>query len=572
MIDQPAAQGPTRPDVRKQSLPRAGGLRSRTRNVSPATKAGFGFFIRVFALLSALITLWILATPLMAYPDEPAHTIKAAAVARGQFFPGPGESYGNGIHVQVPSYIANVDSQRCFAFLKEMPAGCAPAIPVGDTYTTIGVTSAGLYNPFYYWFVGLPSLFMSGAPAIFAMRIVSGLMSAAFYAAGFTALSRLRHPKWPMVAAAVATTPMVFFLATGINPNSLEVAASMAAFCGLVSVLENSRQLHLARPGILAVGVSAATLANTRNVSLLWLLCGAIVACLFFRGADIVAIFRNRLLLIVAGLSAIGVALGVIWNFIMLTAPPSAGEAPAGISNAVEGLRPSNAFATMLDRSFDFVNQYIGVAGWLDAPVPQAVLMFWNMLLIALLLLVFLMRPARLQLGFWAAIGMLAVVPALVQAALVTSSGFIWQGRYSLPLFAIAVISAGLALRFRKFHANLISRRVAKILLWATCAAHVYGFVYILRRYVVGIPDFANWLVMFTKPDWQPPLSWEVLTLLFAVALVVAAAQLYRFLYPGLPFFPVPVIRALRWAARRPATAAVGNQASKEPAERQRVE
>ncbi|MFK4295027.1 hypothetical protein ABH924_000159 [Arthrobacter sp. GAS37] len=575
MIDQPAAQGPARPDVRRQALPPAGRLRSRARNVSPATKAGFGFFIRVFALLSVLITLWILATPLMAYPDEPAHTIKAAAVARGQFFPGPGESYGNGIHVQVPSYIANVDSQRCFAFLKEMPAGCAPDIPLGDTYTTIGVTSAGLYNPFYYWFVGLPSLFMSGAPAIFAMRIVSGLMSAAFYAAGFTALSRLRHPKWPMVAAAVATTPMVFFLATGVNPNSLEVAASMAAFCGLVSVLENSSQLHLARPGILAVGVSAATLANTRNVSLLWLLCGAIVACLFFRGADIVAIFRNRLLLIVAGLSAIGVALGVIWNFIMLTAPPSAGEAPAGISNAVEGLRPSNAFATMLDRSFDFVNQYIGVAGWLDAPVPQAVLMFWNMLLIALLLMVFLMRPARLQLGFWAAIGMLAVVPALVQAALVTSSGFIWQGRYSLPLFAIAVISAGLALRFRKFPANLIGRRVTKILLWATCAAHVYGFVYILRRYVVGIPDFANWLVMFTKPDWQPPLSWEVLTLLFAGALVVAAAQLYRFLYPGLPFLPVPVIRALSWAARRPATAAAGQpgrQATRESAERQRVE
>lgn len=572
MIDHPTTRGPARRDVPKQARPSAGRLRARAHNVSPATKAGFGFFIRVFALLSALITLWILATPLMAYPDEPAHTVKAAAVARGQFFPGPGESYGNGIHVQVPSYIANVDSQRCFAFLKEKPAGCAPDIPLGDTFTTIGVTSAGLYNPFYYWFVGLPSLFMSGAPAIFAMRIVSGLMSAAFYAAGFTALSRLRHPKWPMAAAAVATTPMVFFLATGINPNSLEVAASMAAFCGLVSVLENSRQLHLARPGILAVGVSAATLANTRSVSLLWLLCGAIVACLFFRGSDIVAIFRNRLLLVVAGLSAVGVAFGVIWNFVMLTAPPSAGLAPAGISNAVEGLRPSNAFVTMLERSFDFVNQYIGVTGWLDAPVPQGVLMFWNMLLIALLLMVFLMRPARLQLGFWAAIGMLAVVPAIVQAALITSSGFIWQGRYSLPLFAIAVISAGLALRFRKFHANLISRRLTRILLWATCVAHLYGFVYVLRRYVVGIPDFANWLVMFTKPDWQPPLSWEVLTLLFAVALVVAASQLYHFLYPGLPFLPARMTRALRWAAHRKATTAVDHRTTLESGERPRIE
>ncbi|WAH96536.1 DUF2142 domain-containing protein [Arthrobacter sp. MMS18-M83] len=487
----------------------------------------------------------------MAYPDEPAHTIKAAAVARGQFFPHPGESYGHGVHVQVPSYIANIASQRCFAFTKEKPADCSPDIPVDDTYTTIGVTSAGLYNPFYYWLVGLPSLFMSGAPAIFAMRIVSGLLSAAFYAAGFTALSRLRHPKWPMIAAAVATTPMVLFLAIGINPNSLEVAASMAAFCGLVSVLENSKQLNLARPGILAVGVSAATLANTRNVSLLWLLCGAIVACLFFRGSDIVAIFRNRVLLVVAGLSAVGVALGVMWNFIMLAAPPSAGEAPSGISNVVEGLRPSNAFVTMMDRAFDFVTQYIGVAGWLDAPVPQAVLMFWNMLLIALLLLVFLMRPARLQLGFWVAIGMLAIVPSLVQAALVTSSGFIWQGRYSLPLFAIAVISAGLALRFRSFKSSLSSRSLTKILLWAACAAHVYGFVYVLRRYVVGLPDSANWLMMLNNPSWQPPLTWEVLTLLFALTLVIGASHLYRFLHPGTSFLPVRMTRALGWLRLR---------------------
>ncbi|MCX2746525.1 DUF2142 domain-containing protein [Arthrobacter sp. MI7-26] len=501
-----------------------------------------------------LITLWTLATPLMAYPDEPAHTIKAAAVARGQFFPHPGESFGHGVHVQVPSYIANIGSQSCFAFTKEKPADCSPDIPLDDTYTTIGVTSAGLYNPLYYWLVGLPSLFMSGAPAIFAMRIVSGLMSAAFYAAGFTALSRLRHPKWPTVAAAMATTPMVLFLASGINPNSLEVAASMAAFCGLVSVLENSRQLHLARPGILAVGVSAATLANTRNVSLLWLLCGAIVACLFFRGSDIAAIFRNRVLLIVAGLSSLGVALGVIWNFVMLAAPPSAGEAPAGISNAVEGLRPSNAFVTMMDRSFDFVTQYIGVAGWLDASLPQAVLMFWNMLLIAILLMVLLMRPARLQLGFWVAIGMLAVVPALVQAALVTSSGFIWQGRYSLPLFAIAVISAGLALRFRKFKSNLSSRSLTKILLWAAWAAHVYGFVYILRRYVVGLPDSANWLMMLNNPSWQPPLSWEGLTLLFALSLVIGANYLYRFLHPSAQFLPQRLTGALNWLTRRRGT------------------
>ena len=280
--------------------------RARRYSLSSTTRSGLRFFLPVFGLLSMLITLWILATPLMAYPDEPAHTIKAAAVARGQFFPAPGESSAPGVHVQVPSYIANLQSQMCFAFKIHEPAGCAPSIPLDDNYLTIGVTSAGLYNPFYYWLVGLPSLFMSGAPAIFAIGIVSGLLSAAFYAAGFTALSRLRHPKWPLIGAAVATTPMVLFLASGINPNSLEIAASMAAFCGLVSVLENARRLDRALPGIVTVGLSAATLANTRNVSLLWLLCGVIVTALFFRWADIAAIFRNKIVLAVTALTTVG--------------------------------------------------------------------------------------------------------------------------------------------------------------------------------------------------------------------------------------------------------------------------
>ena len=536
-----------------EGAPKAAPRRRAKDGLSESTRSGLRFFGPVFALLSILTTIWILATPLMAYPDEPSHAIKAAAVARGQFFPAPGESYGHGVHVQVPSYIANLESQMCFSFQMSKTAGCAPAIPLDDNYLTIGVTSAGLYNPFYYWLVGLPSLFLSGAPALFTMRIVSGLLSAAFYAAGFTALSRLRHPKWPLIAAGVATTPMVLFLASGINPNSLEIAASMAAFCGLVSVLENSRQLERARPGILTVGVAAATLANTRNVSLLWLLCGAIVACLFFRPTHIAALFRNRLVLAVTAFAAAGIALGVAWNFLMLKAPPSAGEAPAGISNVKGEVRPYNAFLTMLDRSFDFVHQYVGVAGWLDAPVPQGVVIFWSMLLVSALLMVFLVRPLRLQIAFWVALAFLAAVPAVVQAALINSTGFIWQGRYSLPLFAIALISAGLAMRFRPFRNRPENQSLTRVVLLAVCVAHVYAFMNVLRRYVVGLQDWANWQTMFTVPGWQPPLSWEVLAIMFSAVLLFAASKVFTFLHPGAELLPrlSGTLRKIRPATRR---------------------
>lgn len=502
------------------------------------TSAATGTFLRITGLLAFLMVLWSLATPLMAYPDEPVHTIKAAAVARGQIFAEAGKSFGHGVHVQVPSYIANLQSQTCFTFQRDKPAGCAPGIPTDDNYLTIGVTSAGLYNPMYYWIVGFPSLFMSGAPAIFAMRIVSALLSALFYAAGFTALARLRHPKWPIVTAAVAMTPMVYFLASGINPNSLEIAATMAAFCGFLVVLENSNQLAVVRPAVITVGLSSIALANTRSVSLVWLLCAVIVACLCYRWQDVKAIFRNKLVLLTVGITSIGVFLGLLWNVWMLNAPPSAGAAPLGISNATGDIPSYRAFLTMLDRSFDFVAQYIGVMGWLESSLPQGVFMFWNMLLILILLFVFLIRRWRLQLAFLIALAMLVLVPSAMQAVLVSSVGFIWQGRYSLPLFLIAVISAGMTFRFRHFPRGRPAESMTRLFLWGAVLAHVYGFLYVLRRYVVGIPDYGNWQTMITVPGWQPPLTWEGLTILYAAALLIAAHMLFGYLFPGRTFLP----------------------------------
>lgn len=495
--------------------------------------SAFRLFLRIFALLALVASLWSLATPLMAYPDEPAHTIKAAAVARGQFLVQEGQSFGHGVHVQVPSYIANLSGQTCTAFRRDVTASCAPAIPMDDNYLTIGVTSAGLYNPMYYWLVGLPSLVFSGAPAVFGMRIVSALLSAAFLAAGLTALTKLRKPKWPVTAGVVAMTPMVFFLCSGINPNSLEVAATMAAFCGLLVCLESAGRLSQVKPAIITVGAAVTVLANTRNVSLVWVIVALLVAVAFFGFRNVVKLFRNRMVLATIGAMAVGVGLGLLWIAWMLFAPGSTAAAPEGINNVVEGIRPHQAFLTMMDRAFDFVPQYIGVMGWLETPAPQAVMQFWGMLVMVAALAPFTARPRRNALGFWLAVGALAIVPAVIQAGLISSVGYIWQGRYNLPLFMIAVISAGMAVRFRPFSVDRGFRSFVRILIITGGVAHIYTFVYVLRRYVVGLKDNGNWQVMITNPSWQPPLGWFILTLFFSLLIFVGAAALYRYLFPG---------------------------------------
>lgn len=501
---------------------------------------GKHIFLRLFLLFAVLGSLWALATPLMAYPDEPSHAIRAVAVVHGQILVEPSQSFGNGVHVQVPSYIANLEAQRCFAFFRDKTAACAPQIPAGDTFNMIGVTSAGTYNPMYYWLVGFPSLFMSGAPAIYAMRLLSVLASAAFFAAAFTSLTKLRKPKWPLIASTVAMTPMVLFLMSGINPNSIEIAATMAAFCALLAVLDNSRSLGSMVPSIATVGIATVVLANARSVSLIWLLCGVVVAGLFFKWASFRRLLVNRAVLVTIGVAAIGVVLGLAWLVLSMFAPASSGTAPEGIVNEAPDVAPYQAFVTMLDRTFDFVPQYIGVVGWLDTPVPQGVTAFWSMLFVATLLLPLVARPRRMRWIVLVPMVAVAVVPAILQAQLVTTVGFFWQGRYTIPLVLITFVSAGLALRTQRFPMNQRNRSLGRIVVLAAVAAHAIAFLYVLRRYVVGIIDISTWQTMISHPAWQPPLGWFVLSAIYLVVMVIAAQRFFAYLYPGHTLIHVP--------------------------------
>lgn len=490
-------------------------------------------FSALLVFFMLVISLWSLATPLMAYPDEPAHTIKAAAVVRGQVTVAEGTSFGHGVHVTVPSYIANLVSQSCVAFRREVTADCAPAIPSEDNYDAIGVTSAGSYNPLYYAIVGLPTLVMSGAPAIFAMRLVSALISAAFYAAAITALLQLRRPTWPVVTAGIAVTPMALFLASGINPNSLEIAATLAAFCSLLPILENARALKNLKPAILTVGIATAVLANTRSVSLIWLLCAILAACVLFRWRDFAALFSSRLVRITIGVGTLGVIAGLGWMALSARGPASSGEAPALIANTTSNIAPYQAFVTMLDRTWDYLVQYIGVMGWLDAALPQVVIAFWTMLILVAIITPLTVRPRRQVWGYVCIVLAVPVVPAFIQAVLIQSVGFIWQGRYTMPLFMVLLISAGMLWRGHRLRPSKRNQALGRLLIICGWASHVIGFAYILRRYVAGLIDISTWQTMISNPSWQPPLGWFLLTALYALVMFFAAKALFSLLFPG---------------------------------------
>ncbi|MHA7220758.1 DUF2142 domain-containing protein [Arthrobacter sp. RHLT1-20] len=507
---------------------------------TPSGSSPWTLFGKLFLLIFAAVSLWSLATPLMAFPDEPAHTIKAAAVVRGQITIEEGTSFGHGVHVRVPAYIANLHAQDCYKFRQDTAANCAPAIPSDANAEAIGVTSAGSYNPMYYWIVGLPSLLLTGQPALFAMRILSAVLSAAFYAAGFTALAQLRQARIPVLMASLAVTPMVLFLAAGINPNSLEVAATMAAFCGFVVTLDNAHRVRHVLPAVVTVIASTIVLANTRQVSLIWLLCALVAGVLLFRGADIKAAFRNRLVLTGVALTVPGVLLGIYWIYLMLHAPANSGVAPEGIANPQPGVSIYRAFLTMVEKAPEFVQQYIGVMGWLDTPVPMAVVMFWSMVFVVAFLLPMLIRPFQTTLGAWAALTMLIFVPAILQASIWKSMGFVWQGRYNLPLVVVLLIAVGMTARRLRFPQSSGAQSVARVVLWAAVFCHLLAFAFVLRRYVVGTFGGGNWHALINGAQWQPPLGWFLLTLMYLAVMVTAASGLFRFLFPGAVLIQLP--------------------------------
>lgn len=512
----------------------------------PGQRRGIPRPLRTLVLLTCLFSvlfgLWSAATPLMGFPDEPAHTIRAAAVVRGQVLVEEGTSFGHGVHVKVPDYIANLHAQGCYKFNRGQAADCAPLVYSDDTYANIGVTSAGSYNPMYYWLVGFPTLLMSGAPALYAMRLVSAVLCAVFFAAGFTALTELRRPQYAVILAALAATPMVLFLGGGINPNSIEIAATMAAFSGFVVVLDNWRNTKVVVPALATVSAATVVLANARQISLVWLLCALIVGFCSFKFRRTLQVFRDKRVLTAVALTVPGVVLGLFWVYVASRGPANVGVAPDGIASPHPDAPLYRGFMIMLDRTYEFFPQYIGVMGWLDTPAPELVMLVWGAFMIVALILPFCIRPLRSWTGYWVALAMLYLVPAVLQTVLWRSMGFIWQGRYTLPLVVVLLISVGLGLRRLRFHTNPANTHFARVISWLIIACHTLTFVYVLRRYVVGISESANWQTLFSSPDWQPPFGWFLLTALYLCASTAAVELLFRYLYPGhslvIPFKP----------------------------------
>lgn len=473
-------------------------------------------FLASWFLLSLLSGLWSLATPIAAAPDEPAHMVKAASVALGEF---SGEFGPDGTEVDVPQYIAWTHAQTCTANNDEVTADCAPAVPGAPDRIVGSATTAGLYNPLYYLLVGWPTLLDGDSSGVYAMRIVSAVVASAFLALTVMMVSTWRHRALPLLALAAVTTPMVVFLSGTVNPNSVEITATLAAFTAVLGVIISPARSLLTQRAVIAA-VAGAVAANMRGLSPLWVAVAVLAPLLLASRATLVELAKTAQIRVTALVIVAAAAFASLW---VLTSNSLASHVdPATSATEVPhfGASPVTGFFLMIAQLGNQLREMVGVFGWMDTGAPTETYIAWTLLIGGLLVFGLLFARGR-RLLFIAVLGAsFVVLPALAQAAFIGGGGFIWQGRYSLPLLVILLLgcSAVLAEQFESIPVR--PRVMLRIGVWvAWWALSTYTFAATLKRYVVGADG--AWPDVVLAPHWSPPGG---SVLLIAGTAVVAAA------------------------------------------------
>lgn len=470
-------------------------------------------FLVLWAATAVAASAWAMSTPMSASPDEPAHIIKAAAVAQGEWL-GERSDRSDSVNVEVPRGLASAQDWACTAHAPEQPADCLPDVVEDSELTTAG-TSAGLYNPVYYSLVGWPSLLTDDARiAVFGMRVVSAVIVSLFFAITMTALLAFRRPLIAGIAYLTVLTPTVLFLAGAVNPNALEVATG-AALLSVLLLLVRGPEVRHPELALTAVAVSGILLANTRGLSPLWMAAIAVIAIAGAPWPRLLALLARPPVWATLAALAAGVGFALWWLLYSGTLGSMGSFAGAG------AVTPIRAFVTMLlDRPFD--PGMIGLFGWLDTPAPDVTFVLWSFLALGLVLAAAILARGRDFTALFVASAMFFLIPPSMQAASIEASGYIWQGRYTLVAFAAVAVTCAVILMQSApvVRVGARARRRALALVAAlVTAVQAYTLLFATKRYAVGIDGW--WGDFLNAPRWYPPLG--PFTWVIAITVGVAA-------------------------------------------------
>jgi hypothetical protein len=485
----------------------------------------------LFLVLAAMTTLWSLSIPLMGSPDEPAHTVKAVAVGRGEFQTGFVRKRGGGFvivsipqtSVRVPrAYRGLARLTACWSGHLDVPVSCGPTVGSDEVEVTTS-TYVGTYPPLYYVLVGWLARVFAPGRALYAMRILTGLVCAALLASGLVAASRLG--RMLLVGAVLGITPMALFMAGSINPSGIEIAAAFCLWPSLLALLTWPGRV----PTRWLVHATAASvlLGGMRPLSPVFVVAIAVVVSLLvgsratFRRLWADARFR------VAGTTvAAFTALSALYVLVNHS-----------LGALIEFGGPSTPSRVELARrAFDLtgtrVEQAVGILSWLGPGalrLPHWLIEGWILAGLLLALVALVVGGRRERLILLAALAGCLALPIAAQAS--SANGTAWQGRYGLPLLVGVPMLAGWIIDRSHRLPRAAERTIGTAAPVVVAVAYVVAHQRLMTRSVVGLPN-ALFAGLF-HGDWNGPASPVVL---FAWA--VAASLAYAGLVIGLVWVP----------------------------------
>ncbi|WP_432825433.1 hypothetical protein [Dactylosporangium sp. CA-092794] len=480
---------------------------------------------------------WCFAAPFDGPADEVQHTIRAAGVASldpGQIFARPEvvpDAFGRpgmGAYQRVP---AGLDAHAvCFGSKQNVSAKCAAGLH-GGPITEVS-TSAGRYNPLYYFVVGPPLRWWPGWGGLVLARLISSAICAALLASAFVSL--LRWSRFGLTAAALlaVATPMLAHLAGGVNPNSVEIAAGIGLFAAGIPLLLEPPDPVRKRSLVTLLGICAVLLLTLRSAGPAWFAFGFFALAVPVRWRWLREYWRLlRVKLWTAGV-ALAAVLSAAWIVGMKTGelvPP-----PPGLWDYKFG----EALAIYINSWWVYIEGMIGVAGWFDVTMWTPFYLVWAMLVGGLVFLGAIFGDWTTRWRYAVILAGGVVLPGVLQVSQVNMTGFIINGRYMLPLLAGLPLLAAWTLERRLFDAGQ-SRALARTFVIFLLPVHLVLLVWAMVRWQRGLPTSAG--LGYFNPlvgKWHPPTGSLTPLVIMGVGLVFTAVVFWLVPRDGAPVAP----------------------------------
>lgn len=378
---------------------------------------------------------WVLALPAFRGADEFDHAYKADAVAHGQFRGTVEARHGRGQLLSVSADLVEAAGPMCASYKYTGPANCRPVHDLGDGRVEVA-SGAASYNPAYYVVVGTLTRPFHGFHALFAMRLVTALLSSLLLATAASTIARWARSAWPLVGLAVSATPVLLQSAGVAAPNAVGYSAACLVWAAALSVVSRRGP---APWGALTVG--AAVLLVTHTTGVLWLAL-VVAAVLALRSRTW---WREtwRAHRVGLGLTAVTIALTAVacvawirWAHTNALNEPMTGLQPLGGS-------------LLLSAQTVWALQTIGAFPLRDMPAPTLVYVVWLAVLGLVVVQGFRSATSRVR---WVGAGVLLAwiaVPMALTIVSYSSEALAWQGRYALPLAIGLPMLAGWSLSER---------------------------------------------------------------------------------------------------------------------------